>query len=350
MRPAVVASHSSQISSGCVSELLILSWLRGDGNKFAQVAAQFPSCRVGPRTGSPLSALNRLYMQEPDKRPLILWAPFPAISLWRIDMEHKPWRRGFNAPLMSQYVAQQERTVLKWGNTAAKGGPFELLDMLAITKQCGDVCTVDGLHPSGSANLGVVQVLANIVAAKRPRDAVASDEQCAHDARYGDTVRQLRRAKAERARAEEAAAALAASDARSAADADTRNGSMPVSVEEVFGPAAAAPKQSATGAMSPHAVTIDPNISEQRSELPSVQSASHGPAVSTAAERRQPPPQLPMPPSSDARKKARQKAKRDKAGVSTDTSTRGNAASVKQAHGAASTAPASEPLQAGTKL
>jgi hypothetical protein len=104
----------------------------------------------------------------------MFWANMPAVNVWRIDMEHKGWRSGFNAPALAAYGTIQESTIASWQHAADNGGAFELLDFLAVSKACGRACTSDGLHFSGTPEQALVQVLANIYALMRPPPAECS--------------------------------------------------------------------------------------------------------------------------------------------------------------------------------
>ena len=84
--------------------------------------------------------------QDIEERPAIFWATSPSIDIFRADLDHKKGRRGFNAPALAAYAEIEERTIAAWPNAVARGGAFELLDTMALTRACGHTCTVDGIH------------------------------------------------------------------------------------------------------------------------------------------------------------------------------------------------------------
>ena len=107
---------------------------------------------------------HAVHVQDEIERPTIFWGTMPAVSTWRIDFDHKTWRRGFNAPALAAYAAIEEESIASWWQSTATGGPFELLDLLALSKACGATCTSDGLHYKGAVQDAAVQIMANVFA------------------------------------------------------------------------------------------------------------------------------------------------------------------------------------------
>jgi hypothetical protein len=102
---------------------------------------------------------------------MIFWLSLPAVSVYRTDVEHLPLRRGFVAPNLAAHAGALEASVLAARHDVSNGGPFHLLDSMALSKACGSWCARDGKHYLGVVEEAHIQVLANVYARSLPEGA-----------------------------------------------------------------------------------------------------------------------------------------------------------------------------------